>query len=134
MAMAGKEEKIINDNVQKGLVLGDKDFLKMIVDKYIDKEEDAEIPLIRVLKKEKEVGLKEIRKKVAEKIKEDKRLRRSVEIYLSRKYTSKKLKEIGIFFGGIKDTAVSHAYKRMEEKRKRDKKIDKLLRSVEKEI
>lgn len=130
----GKEERIIKENLKKGFVLGDDDFLKAIIDRYIDKDEDSEIPLIREIKKTKEPSLEIIQKIVSGEVGSGTRIYRQLFLYLSRKYTQKTLNEIGVFCGGISDTGVSQACKRARQRRKEEGSFDKLLGKIEKEI
>ncbi len=57
-----------------------------------------------------------------------------VAMYLARKKTDLSLNEIGAFFGGRHYTAVSVAFRRIEQRRQRDTKFDQELAKIEKQI
>jgi putative transposase len=57
-----------------------------------------------------------------------------VAMYLTRKKTDLALKKIGAFFGGRHYTAISAAFRRVEQKRRRDAKFEQELSKIEKEI
>ena len=129
----GEEEDIIRQNTRKGIILGNWDFSNSIRAKFIDKEEDPEIPLLKELKQRNEPTLEYIQDTVIKNVNNDK-LQRKLAIYLSRKYTQKTLNEIAIFYGKIKYPGISKIFKRTEESRRSDKDLDKLLLNLEKMI
>lgn len=75
----------------------------------------------------------EIKEKVEEDIK-DKKLARKLSIYLSRKYTGEKLKEIASIYGKIGDTGVSQVCCRVEKATKEDSSLERIIRRLEKKI
>ncbi len=54
-------------------------------------------------------------------------------MYLAQRYTGKKLKEIGLYFG-IGESGVSQAIKRVAQKIETDKKLKKKIVRLEKQI
>ena len=63
----------------------------------------------------------------------DKALARNVKMYLSQKYTGKKLKEIGMRFG-IGESGVSQSCRRVAQRMEKDKKLKKKIDRLEKQI
>lgn len=134
LAGIGKEKEIrdyIEDNMHKGFVLGSAEFFKDICKKYIDGKKDEEIPLLRELQRERELGRKEIEDKIRIVVDDEKEVRK-LTIYIMQKYTQKSLKEISSKYKGIGDTGISTLCKRLEMKRSVDKKTDKLIARIEK--
>jgi len=126
----GKEVGIIKENIHKGLVLGDIDFMREIKERFVKNKTDKEIPMIRDILIEGELSKEEIEKVVKEKIAEIKEIRK-VTIYLLRKYTQKSLKDIADCYKGIEDSGISVLTKRMEERRGKSKKLNEVLASIE---
>lgn len=130
----GKEKEIINKDTKRGLVLGDDDFFQTIKNKLIAREEYPEIPILKELKHGIELALEDIKIMVEKHIKDDRRLTRTVSIYLSRKYTQKTLNEIAAFYGKIQYTGVSQIYRRMERRRAENAELNKLIAKLESEM
>ena len=63
----------------------------------------------------------------------DKVMARNVKMYLSQRYTGKKLKDIGLHFG-IGESGVSQACRRVAQKIEKDKKLKKKIVRLEKQI
>lgn len=131
----GKEKDYINNGMKNGIVLGGEDFFREIRDKFIDnKGKDIEIPALKAARHAPEPSLSRIKNITQKYVKNDKRLCRSISIYLSRKHTQRRLAEIASFYGDIQYTAVSLAWRRMEERLAGNKKLGMLLLTIEKEI
>ncbi len=130
----GKEKDIISKNTIKGFILGNSDFADKIIKKFVMSKQDPEIPTIDKLKREKQLPLEKIKTLVEKNTADNRRLKRRIIFYLARKYTQQTLKDIAVFCGKIKDTGVSQAFRRVEEARKKDKKLDKLLAKLEKKV
>ena len=64
----------------------------------------------------------------------DKRIARSLSIYLTRKYTQKTLNEIASFYAGIKYTGVSQVWSRIEAMRVKNEEVAALFSKLEVEI
>jgi len=131
----GKEKEIISQNTRNGFLIGSGDFFTYIKEKFIDpKREEPEIPILKEFKTRIEPSMERIKSIVEKRVTNDKRFRRSLSIYLSRKYTQKTLNEIASFYGGIKYTGVSQVWRRVEMRRGKNKGIAKLLLELEAEI
>jgi REP element-mobilizing transposase RayT len=130
----GREKDIIRQNTQKGLLLGNDNFFAYIKEKFIDAQEDSEIPILKEIKVKIEPPMEDIKSITEQHVPNDKKLIRSLSIYLSRKYTQKTLKEIANFYGGIKYTGVSQVWRRMEMRKGKDIGMAQLLAKLETEI
>ncbi|MFZ2356254.1 MAG: transposase [Candidatus Omnitrophota bacterium] len=130
----GKEKDIINQHTKLGILLGNEDFVARIKERFIGVEEKPEVPLLKKIQQKNELSLESI-KSIAERIvNNDKRLTRSLSIYLSRKHTGRTLREIADFYGGIKYTGVSQVWRRMEIRKGADKKIAQIIIEAEEEL
>jgi len=131
----GKEKDIIEAHDKGGLVLGDDDFFAGIKERFIDiRKEEPEIPALKVFAVRKAPSMESIRSIAERHIPNDKRLARSLAIYLTRKYTHNTLNAIASFYGGIKYTGVSQVFRRMETRRGEDKNIASLIAKLEPEM
>jgi putative transposase len=128
-----KEKEIIANNTKLGLILGDEGFFESIRAKFINKN-DKEIPLLKELKQKKEPALEQIQEVVIKNVDNDKRLQRSVGIYLSRKYTQRTLNDIAGFYGKITDAGISQTARRLQKKREEDDKLNKRLLELERRV
>lgn len=127
-------ENIIRENTRKGIVIGGEDFLKHIQDTVINKSGDTELPALKLLKERNGPTLEMINKLVSENIKNNDKVRRKISIYLSRKYTQKKLSEIASFHGKISYAGVSQVFRRVEQNRQREAGLNRLIRTIEKQL
>jgi len=115
--------------IQGGMILGGERFVEWVRDTFLsERAPDRDQPQIRALKKRP--GMDEIERVVKAAV-NDKTQRRTVTIYLVRKYTGKTLKEIAEHFGGLTDSGVCQVCRRMDERRRSDTLLDHLLRSLE---
>lgn len=130
----GNGKNIIDENTIKGFILGSGDFAEKIIKRFVDNEQNSETPIINELKRRKEPALETIKALAEESIGQDRRLRRRISLYLSRKYTQKTLNDIAGFYGKIKDTGVSQAFLRIEKARGEDKGLDKFITRLEKKL
>jgi REP element-mobilizing transposase RayT len=131
----GKEKEILDQNTKNGFLIGSKDFFTSIKEKFINpRKAEPEFPVLRQFKARKDISMEQIKAIVERRINNDKKLRRSLSIYLSRKYTQKTLNEIVDFYGGIQYSAVSQVWRRIEMRRENDKGMAKLLLELETEI
>jgi hypothetical protein len=129
----GKEKEFVKTHTIKGLIVGNEEFFENIRAKFIDKE-DREIPALKELRCTIEPTLGSIRTTVEKAVKTDARLKRSLAIYLSRKYTQKTLNEIAGFYGKITYPGVSQVHRRITERRAGDKGLDNLIKVIEEKI
>ena len=130
----GTEKDIIQRNTKKGFILGGDDFFETIIDKFVNKEDDPEIHILKELKYRKEPTLGQIKNIVEENGSNNRRLQRRLTLYLSRKHTQKTLNQIASFYGRISDAGVSQAVKRVQAAIGRKGGPDKILSKLEKKI
>jgi REP element-mobilizing transposase RayT len=131
---AGKEKEIIKNNIKNGFVLGGDEFFELIKAKISAAKNDPEIPVLRDVKSKEGPSLEHIRYAVEKLITHDKRLARSISIYFSRQYTQKTNNEIAAFYGKIGYTGVSQAYRRIGERREKNRNFDKLIATLDSKI
>lgn len=125
----GSETDIIRKNILFGFMLGSPNFTSWVKESFLKDKVDEEIPVLKELKEK--ISAERITQRTEVEIK-DKKLCRKISIYLTRKYTDKKLLEIAQYYGRISDAGVSGLYHRVEEQRKKDKKLDLLISEIEK--
>ncbi|MEA3421496.1 MAG: hypothetical protein U9Q97_07470 [Acidobacteriota bacterium] len=58
---------------------------------------------------------------------------RNVKMFLGKRYTDEKLKDIGAFFG-VGESGVSQACRRVKDKIRKDKKLERKISKIEKKI
>ena len=126
----GNETDIIRKNILSGFILAKPDFVSWVRENFLKDKVDKEIPVLKELKKKK-MSIERIIQQTEAAIK-DKKLCRKISIYLTRKYTDKKLLEIAQYYGRISDAGVSGLYHRVEEQRKKNKKLGLLISRMEK--
>ena len=137
-----KEIKNPLEGVIAGMVLGGEGFWKEIKGRVQKLEAGREIPTLREV--QRKVDVEAIVQEVSsfygvspEVIRQKRRPPHGgsqVAIYLTRKKTGLSLNEIAAFFGGRHYTAVSTAFRRVEQRRQRDGMFDHELGKIEKEI
>lgn len=120
------------DEVTGSVILGQAEFINVIRDNYLSgKKVDREIPALRELAKE--VSLDEIDKEVENNFSADPVLARKIKIYLIKRYTGKRLKEIGDQFG-IGETGISQSCRRISQRIEKDKKLEKKIKKIVKRL
>jgi putative transposase len=134
MANLGKEKEFIDSNMKNGWILGDDDFVETIKAMSEEKPLDPEIPLLKTLRRPVEPSLDEIKSVVERRVENDARLRRSLSMYLCRKYTQKTIKEIATFYNNTHYASVSQAWKRIEKRRGENREMGEMLLELESEI
>ncbi len=131
----GKEKEVISQNTKNGFLLGSDVFLGRIKEKFVDgKAGNPEVPTLREFKTRVEPSMERIKLIVEKHAISDKRIARSLSIYLTRKYTQKTLNEIASFYAGIKYTGVSQVWSRIEAMRVKNEEVAALLSKLEVEI
>ncbi len=104
-------------------ILGSDDFIALIKDKYLDrKDKDRNVPAMKEIKMSPDI--EEAYKKIAAVYNGDASQSKKITLYLFHKYSDKRLREIGEFFG-IGESAVSDATRRFCEILKRKRKLRK---------
>ncbi|MCX5667148.1 MAG: transposase [Candidatus Omnitrophica bacterium] len=134
MDSIGKEKDIIKSNTRNEIVLGDEDFFQTIKEKIVNRAEDPEIPALKNIKQGFEPTLSHIKNTVEGHVKDSKRDARSLSVYFSRKCTQKTLNEIAMFFGKMQYTGVSQVWRRVERRRREERKLEALITRLEAEI
>jgi len=109
--------------------LGKTEFVNWVRSKFLVDREDKEIPDLKRLRER--ISIERIETEVRRRVKKQ-RLYRKIRVCLVRKYTNKKLKEIGALYGNIFYSGISQMYRRMEKDRKENKKMDLLISEIEK--
>ena len=131
-------------NVVYGAILGSGEFIEKLKEKLQKREQDKEISQL-ISAQERTVRLKDIGQIVSKYygieikdifVKGRKRNSvRDISIYIARRYTSFSNLDIGNYFGGISKSAVSEAFRRIQLKMKKDKRlkrdINKLIVKIE---
>ena len=120
------------EQVVSSTLLGSADFIAYIKDNFISaKKPDKELPALKELVKK--ASMQDIFEIVESAFPQDESLARTLKMYLCQKYTSKKLKEIGLQFG-IGESGVSQSCRRVVQKIEKDKKLKKKIDRLEKQI
>ncbi len=78
-------------------------------------------------------AIEEIKKKAEEVFENDEGLAKKVSLYLCHRYSGRKLKEIGGYFG-LGESGVSQASRRVRMKIEADKKLRRKVKDIEKRI
>ena len=119
--LLGKEYDSPFKNTFGAAVLGSAEFIETVTREHLsEKEIDRTVSGIRQFKTKPEP--KEILKAVAAIMGENKKLSRQVGMYLSHKYSGKKLREIGELFG-VGETAIAEARRLLSRKMETDKQL-----------
>ena len=120
------------DEVTGSAILGQAEFINEVREKYLSgKKADKEIPALRELAER--VSVDDIEKEVEDNISGDPVLARKIKIYLTKKYTGKRLKEIGGQYG-IGETGVSQSCRRLLQRIEKDKKLEQTIKKIVKRL
>ena len=112
------------------LVLGSAEFIRSIKDRYLgDQISSRDIPALRQLHEGLAMGT--VVELVAKALQEHPSQIRNASIYLCRKHTGQKLRNIGKRFG-ISDAAVSQVCKRFRKRIEKDRNLEKTIANIEK--
>lgn len=118
------------DEVVSSTLLGSPDFIAFIKNKFLSgKKFEQELPALKELVPK--ASIQDIFDEVESVFKREKALKRNVKMYLCQRYTSEKLKDIGIHFG-IEASGVSQASRRVAKKMETDKKLKRKINKIEK--
>lgn len=131
--MAGKVQENPLKVAVASTILGSPEFVAAIQEQYVDVElPDRNLPALRKLsgKPEIEQIIKTVEKVVGS---GKKRLAKKVALYISHKYSGRKLNEIAPHFA-IKESAVTQSTRRFEEAIKDDREIADILNTLQKEL
>jgi len=120
------------DEVLGSTLLGSPDFIATIKDKYLSGKEPAkDIPTLKVLTEK--ATMQDIFDEVITVFGSETALARNVMMYLCKRYTSEKLKDIGRYFG-IGESGVSQASRRVTQKIDKDRTLKGKIDRIEKRI
>lgn len=109
--------------------LGSEEFVQGVTKEHLeDKRADRNIPALRALVVRP--SIETIEKEVGVLFADETRTGRQVSLYLCRKYSGRKLKEIGTYFG-ISESGVSQAGRRIEMKIVKDQKFGGKVEAIE---
>ena len=113
-------------------ILGSSDFVENIKEKYLSvKEANRDVPALRELLEKPTIEMINIEVKSI--LTANAKLSRQVSLYLCHKYSGKKLKEIGGYFG-VSESAVTQASHRLVMKITRDRKLKKAVEILEEKL
>ncbi len=111
------------ENTVASTLLGSEGFIELIIDKYINrKDKDRNVPVLKELRTSPDIA--ETYKKVTALCNGDASQSRKMTLYLLHKYSDKRLREIGEFFG-IGESGVSDASRRFDLTLRRNRKLRK---------
>jgi putative transposase len=120
------------DEVVSSTLLGSPDFIAFIKDKFLSYQKpDKNLPVLKELIDK--VSLKDIFDEVESVFGKEAVLGRNVKMFLCQRYTGEKLKDIGDFFG-VGESGVSQACRRVKDKIRKDKKLERKISKIEKKI
>ncbi|OIN97788.1 hypothetical protein AUJ66_02200 [Candidatus Desantisbacteria bacterium CG1_02_38_46] len=138
------QEKSPMKDVYAQTILGTEKFVEKIKTLIKDNSGDRDLPSIRMLSPAKEISWNNIIRVVsrfynisAEKVRAGKsrpNIYRQIGVYLARKYTDRRTREIGEYFGGVSDSAVTMMCSRLEKKRERNSEFAEKISNIEKEL
>jgi putative transposase len=120
------------DEVVSSTILGSPGFIALIKEKFLSgKMPDKNLPALKEFVEK--ASLKDIFAEVEYVFGKHASLNRNVKMFLCHRYTGEKLKDIGTYFG-IGESGVSQACKRVKEKIKKDKKLERKITKIEKKL
>jgi len=116
----------------ESIFLGGDAFISEIKAKYLgDKKEDRDIPVLKTLTKKP--GFDEIEKVVDSIFTPDSRVVRQIKLYISHRFSGRKLKEIGKQYG-ISESGVTQASRRIKTHAEKDASLMRDLKLIEKKL
>lgn len=131
-AMLDKKYDNPLDEVVSSTLLGSPGFIAFIKDKFLSgKKSDKNLPALKELADK--ASLKDIFAEVESVFGKQASLSRNVKMFLCQRYTGEKLKDIGTYFG-IGESGVSQACRRVKDKIRNDKKLERKIAKIEKKL
>ena len=113
-------------------ILGSPDFIDFIKDKYLSgKKADRDLPALKELSEK--ASMSDIINEVESVFEKEQQLAKNIKLYLCKRYTQEKLKDLGKHFG-IGESGVSQACRRFAQKIDRDKKLKRKIERIEKKL
>jgi putative transposase len=129
---AGREYPNPFEHVTASTVLGGESFVEWVREKFLkEAQADRELPAVRQL--ECRPGFEAIRSAVEDLFMEDRAKARRVGLYLCRRYTGLKHKEIGAAYG-VGESAVTQASRRVAKEMKQNASLRKSNGMLEREL
>jgi hypothetical protein len=115
-------------DVVSSTLLGTKEFISNIKDRYLTGlKDDKDLPTLKTLKRE--ISIETISDEVEKEIKDNMKLSRNLKIYLSQKFTGKRLDDIGKHFD-IGGSGVCQAGRRIAIQTASDKALAKAVKRI----
>jgi len=130
--LLGKEMKSPLEKPPCSFILGSEEFIGEMKERFLrDKKMERNLPGLREVMDRPDLNMLE--KIVDNEIKSDKKLAWQVKLYLSHSFSDRKLREIGDHFN-VSYSAVTQASRRINNKQKVDKKLEKLIFKIVKKL
>lgn len=131
--VVGQEEQSPLKEVVFSTILGSAGFIKAVIDKHLsEKKADREVPALRKLTGQ--VTIEEIEKATEAVFGQEEKTKKKASIYLSHRFSGRKLKEIGEYFE-LSESGVTQASQRLEktieENRKLKRKVELIKNRLE---
>jgi len=131
-AILNKEYNNPLDEVVSSTLLGSPDFIAFIKDKFLSgKKPDKDLPALKKLINKS--SPKDIFDEVESVFGKQGALGRNVKMFLCQRHTGEKLKDISTYFG-IGESGVSQACRRVKDKIRNDKKLERKIVKIEKKL
>jgi putative transposase len=125
----GKKDAFYETNLRGGFILGSQEFVDWMRKSFMEGKDASEMP---VIKKFMPPGPDPARiKEVIDREFAVRRLQRRIGIYLARKYTQHKLRDIAKVYGRISDAGISQCYYRTETERKDNPALEENIQQAE---
>ena len=130
--LIGQDYKSPLDGAQHSVMLGSEGFIKEIKESFLrNRGLDRELPIFRETMDRPK--LEKIEGVVDSELESDERLGRQLKLFLCHRYSGMKLREIGDRFS-VSESAVTQASRRIRNKLKNDKKLEKLIMKIIKKL
>jgi len=130
--LLGKEYESPLADIIDSVILGKQDFVTGIKDKFLgNKKHDRNLSTLRALSNRPYI--EQINETVDSVIGSNDKLSRQIKLYLSHRYSGRKLKEIGTYFD-IGESGVSQTTRRMSDKLKKDKKLTRKINRIKNKL
>jgi len=114
------------------VILGSRDFVDEIKDRFLrGKQPDRELSALRDIPNRPR--LEHIERVVNSVLQSDEKMARQVKLHLCHRYSGRKLREIGEWFG-VSESGVTQASRRIRIRQKNDKRIGKIIAKLLKEL
>ena len=126
--MIGEKEKSPLKEVAFSTFLGSMEFVKAVSKKHLKKKKaDREVPALRKITNQ--IAITEIEKAAAKIFVKEEKISKKASLYLSHRYSGRKLKEIGKYFG-LSESGVTQASVRFKKKLEEDRKLRRKVKQI----